>query len=106
MHRKAAELLAYLPNVQRVDAHTIGCELEDMVATSQFLQFLLASGALPHFETRQQPLSKTLKGTLLMPLQLRAPYLIFLAMPSTISTPKPPSALPSGHRNTAWASCA
>ena len=46
LHRKAAELLAYLPGVHRQDAHTIGTELKDMVATSQFLQFLLASGSL------------------------------------------------------------
>ena len=45
-NRKGAELLAYLPSVDRVDAHTIKFVGKSMVEVSQFLQFTIASGAL------------------------------------------------------------
>ncbi len=44
--RKAAELLDYLPNVERLDAYTIRFVGKDMLEVSRFLQFLLASGVL------------------------------------------------------------
>ena len=46
MQRKAAELLDYLPNVERTDAYTIKFVGKDMIEISKFLQFLLASGSL------------------------------------------------------------
>ena len=36
-----AEILAYLPGVEREDAHTIAFEAEDIVVASAFLEFLL-----------------------------------------------------------------
>ena len=44
--RKAAELLDYLPNIERTDGYTIQFVGKDMVEVSKFLQFLLASGSL------------------------------------------------------------
>ena len=44
--RKAAELLDYLPNIERTDAYTIQFVGKDMVEVSKFLQFLLTSGSL------------------------------------------------------------
>ena len=44
--RAAAELLAYLPTVTRLDAYSIGWQAKDMAEVSQFLSFLLASGVL------------------------------------------------------------
>ena len=46
LQRKAAELLDYLPNVERIDAYTIRFVGKDMIEVSKFLQFLLASGSL------------------------------------------------------------
>lgn len=46
MQRKAAELLDYLPNVERTDAYTIKFVGKDMVEIAKFLQYLLASGSL------------------------------------------------------------
>ena len=46
LQRKAAELLDYLPNVERTDAYTIKFVGKDMVEIAKFLQFLLASGSL------------------------------------------------------------
>lgn len=37
---RASEILAYLPIVERIDAHAIRFEAEDMVEASKFLQFL------------------------------------------------------------------
>ena len=45
-NRLGAELFAYLPNVERLDAHTIRFVGKDMVEVSKFLQFAIASGAL------------------------------------------------------------
>lgn len=45
-NRLGAELFAYLPNVDRVDAHTIRFVGKDMIEVSKFLQFAAASGAL------------------------------------------------------------
>jgi D-amino peptidase len=44
--RKGAELFSYLPNIDRVNAHTIKFVGKDMVEVSQFLQFAISSGAL------------------------------------------------------------
>lgn len=46
LQRKAAELLDYLPNVERTSAYTIKFVGKDMIEVSQFLSFLLSSGAL------------------------------------------------------------
>lgn len=46
MKRYAAELLDYLPCVERLDAHNIRFITSDMVAVSKFLAFLLFSGIL------------------------------------------------------------
>ena len=46
IQRRAAELLGYLPNVERTDAYTIKFVGKDMVEVAKFLQFLLSSGAL------------------------------------------------------------
>ena len=46
MQRKAAELLDYLPNVERTDAYTIKFVGKDMIEVAKFLQFILASGSL------------------------------------------------------------
>jgi D-amino peptidase len=46
MQRKAAELIAYLPMVERTDAYTIRFVGKGMIEISKFLQFLLASGSL------------------------------------------------------------
>ena len=46
MQRKAAELLEYLPGVERSDAYTIRFVGKDMIVIAKFLQFLLASGSL------------------------------------------------------------
>ena len=40
-----AEVLAYLPNVERVDAHTVRFVGEDMVEVSKFIEFVLTFGA-------------------------------------------------------------
>ena len=45
-NRTAPELFAYLPNVERIDAHTIRFVGKDMVEVSKFLQFAAFSGAL------------------------------------------------------------
>jgi len=45
-NRLGAELFAYLPNVDQVDAHTIKFVGKDMVEVSKFLQFAISSGAL------------------------------------------------------------
>lgn len=45
-NRLGAELFAYLPNVERVNAHTIKFVGKDMVEVSKFLQFAISSGAL------------------------------------------------------------
>jgi D-amino peptidase len=45
-NRLGAELFAYLPNVERLDAHTIRFVGKDMIEVSKFLQFAIASGAL------------------------------------------------------------
>lgn len=44
--RLGAELFAYLPNVDRVNANTIRFVGKDMVEVSKFLQFAISSGAL------------------------------------------------------------
>lgn len=44
--RLGAELFAYLPNIERLDAHTIRFIGKDMVEVSRFLQFAISSGAL------------------------------------------------------------
>jgi D-amino peptidase len=44
--RRGAELFAYLPNVERLSAHTIRFVGKDMVEVSKFFQFAIASGAL------------------------------------------------------------
>lgn len=44
--RKGAELFSYLPNVDRVNAHTIKFVGKDMVEVSKFLQFAISSGGL------------------------------------------------------------
>ena len=46
LQRKAAELLDYLPNIERTDAYTIKFVGKDMIEIAKFLQFLLASGSL------------------------------------------------------------
>lgn len=46
LSRRGAELMAYLPMVERVDAHTICFMGKDMVEVSKFLQFAIASGGL------------------------------------------------------------
>ena len=46
LKRNAAELLEYLPEVERIDACTIRFVSKDMVEVSRFLSFLLASGSL------------------------------------------------------------
>ena len=46
LQRRAAELLEYLPQIERVDAYTIRFVGKDMTEISKFLQFLLASGSL------------------------------------------------------------
>lgn len=38
---RAAEILSYLPNVSRVDAHTVGFTGRDMVEVSRFIEFML-----------------------------------------------------------------
>ena len=45
-NRRAAELFAYLPNVDRINADTIRFVGKDMVEVSKFLQFAISSGAL------------------------------------------------------------
>lgn len=44
--QKAAELLDYLPNVERTDNFTIRFVGKDMVEIAKFLQYLIASGSL------------------------------------------------------------
>lgn len=44
--RSAAELLDYLPNVERLTAHTVRFYGANMVVVSRYLQFLIASGVL------------------------------------------------------------
>lgn len=46
LQRNAAELLGYLPTVERIDAYTIKFVGKDMIDISKFLQFLLATGSL------------------------------------------------------------
>ena len=46
LQRKAAELLDYLPNIERTGAYTIKFVGKDMIEIAKFLQFLLASGSL------------------------------------------------------------
>ena len=46
LSRKGAELLAYLPMIERQDSHTIRFVGKDMVEVSKILSFLTASGAL------------------------------------------------------------
>ena len=46
LRRRSAELLDFLPNVQRVDAYTVQWVGKDMVEISKILAFLLASGVL------------------------------------------------------------
>jgi D-amino peptidase len=40
-----AELLAYLPNVERVDSHSVRFEARDAVELSRFIEFVLSYGA-------------------------------------------------------------
>ncbi len=46
VQRYSAELLDYLPMIERMDAYTVRFVGEDIVAVSRFLSFLLASGVL------------------------------------------------------------
>ena len=46
MKRNAAELLDYLPNVERLDAYTVRFIGKDMVEVSRFLSFVMFSGSL------------------------------------------------------------
>ena len=46
LRRNGAELMCYLPCVERIDSHSIRFVAEDMLAASKFLQFSIASGAL------------------------------------------------------------
>ena len=45
-NQKAAELLSYLPTIERVDGYTIRFVGKDMVEVSRFLQFLISCGCL------------------------------------------------------------
>lgn len=44
LNRKAAELLEYLPAIERVDSHTVRLVCEDMEAVNKFLIFLVSCG--------------------------------------------------------------
>ena len=46
LSRRGAELMDYLPNVERTNSHTIRFVGKDMVEVSSFLQFAISSGAL------------------------------------------------------------
>lgn len=46
LRRNGAELMSYLPCVERIDAHSIRFVGKDMIEVSKFLQFSIASGAL------------------------------------------------------------